>query len=633
MKDCLRGKCGGLLAFLLVVVLVTGGLGWVTAEALRLEAENERAGRIRLALWRLDSRVSPLLAREDSRPFDHYSAIYASPLSFRNDGCCYQSGTVLEPSPLLHADLPDWMLLHFQTGADTGWESPEVPSETLLKHLRNTRVQMTNVTPRRHDLLHELDGHLKSADLVAAAQERITKDRVQELTLLLPAPAAMEIMNSIQGQQAIVDLPGRGQASQPNDYGNRAAVQNKTQIEGKTTPVRVTRDVALNNVDHNGLNWFGSNQKTISQSAETYVYLSSLSPIWVTTANGREELLAVRVVRIGEDSVRCTERCQGIVLDVPRLEEMLAAEVQDLFPDARVVPMREAVPSQPERTMSALPFQLEPGPVNPVAPQRGWTPLRVGLAIAWTAAFVALLAVGLGGWSLIDLSERRIRFVSAVTHELRTPLTTLRLYLDMLMNGMVRDETQRAEYIQTLHAEADRLNRLVGNVLDFSRLEKQRPNLNRTRQPVPDLLAHLAATWQGRCHDAGKELALENQTAADAALWTDGELLQQVLGNLLDNACKYSRGANDKRLWVRVRSEGKHVYFEVEDRGPGVAAGERGSIFRAFRRGCDADVTAGGVGLGLALAKRWSELLGGRLTLQATPAAGGACFRVQMPAV
>src|SRR5204863_3259237 len=106
-----------------------------------------------------------------------------------------------------------------------------------------------------------------------------------------------------------------------------------------------------------------------------------------------------------------------------------------------------------------------PAPVDP-----GWTLLRIGLALAWTAALVALLAVGLGGWSLLDLSERRIRFVSAVTHELRTPLTTLRLYLDMLTGGLVTEPKQREEYLHTLHQETERLNRLVGNVLDFSRL-------------------------------------------------------------------------------------------------------------------------------------------------------------------
>ncbi len=642
MKDWLRSKVGGLAAFLLVVVLVTGGLGWVTAEALRLEAEAERAGRLRLALWRLDSRVSPLLAREDSRPFDHYSTIYASPLAIRNNGSCYSSGTVLEPSPLLDAKLPDWMLLHFQAGVGVGWRSPQVPCEDLITHLRDAQVDTPNVTPKRRDLLTDLDGHLAATDVLTLARERISENRSQELTVQLQMRSAQDqLFNSQQPQmrgQPAPNGPYQGQAFQPqvtqasnpsgnNDFANRAGVQNKTQQEGKADPVLVARDLALNTLDNNGANWLASNPKTVSHSAKAFVTVSSLTPVWVPTGDGGEQLLAVRLVKIEDKEIG-----QGIVLDGPALEQLLADEIQDLVPDARVVPMREAVPSQPELAMSALPFQLDPGPVIPIAPGLGWTPLRVGLAIAWAAALIALCAVGLGGWSLIDLSERRIRFVSAVTHELRTPLTTLRLYLDMLMNGLVRDEERRAEYIRTLHAEADRLNRLVGNVLDFSRLEKQRPNLNRARQPVKELLVQLASTWQGRCHDAGKELVLDNRLADDAALYTDGELLQQVVGNLLDNACKYSRTAADNRLWVRVRSDKKKVYFEVEDRGPGVATRERCTIFRAFRRGRDADVTAGGVGLGLALAKRWAQLLGGRLTLAAAPLEGGACFRVEVPA-
>jgi signal transduction histidine kinase len=335
----------------------------------------------------------------------------------------------------------------------------------------------------------------------------------------------------------------------------------------------------------------------------------------------------LRMVRI-EDK----ETCQGIMLDWRRLQILLVEAVTDLFPDAQLLPVHAEAdaPLEQERTMTVLPFQLDPGPL-PAPAEPGWTPLRVGLSLAWFVAGIALLAVALGGWSLLDLSERRIRFVSAVTHELRTPLTTLRLYLDMLLGGLVRDEKQREEYLQTLNAEAERLNRLVSNVLDFSRLEKQRPHMTRTQVVLADLLAQVQATWQGRCQDAGKDLRVENSLDPQTLLCTDAALLQQVLGNLLDNACKYSRGAEDARLWLRVRGDNKSVVFEVEDRGPGVAVAERQSIFRAFRRGRQADVTAGGVGLGLALAHRWTHLLGGRLVLRAPGSEPGACFQVSFP--
>src|SRR5437763_978748 len=103
-------------------------------------------------------------------------------------------------------------------------------------------------------------------------------------------------------------------------------------------------------------------------------------------------------------------------------------------------------------------------------------------------------------------------FVSAVTHELRTPLTTLRLYLDMLTGGLVNEEQQRREYLETLHGEAERLNRLVGNVLDFSRLENQRARPAPAAVAAADLLGRVRATWEGRCRAAGKELVVEDAT-------------------------------------------------------------------------------------------------------------------------
>ena len=137
MRSWLRGKRGGLVAFALICTLFIGGLGWVTAAVLRLEEEQREAQEharvyeeVKLALWRLDSLIAPLLAKENSRPYNHYSAIYALPGALRANGTPWPAGAVLEISPLVESKLPDWMLLHFQTD-ETGWRSPQV------RHCRN----------------------------------------------------------------------------------------------------------------------------------------------------------------------------------------------------------------------------------------------------------------------------------------------------------------------------------------------------------------------------------------------------------------------------------------------------------------------------------------------------------------
>ena len=495
--------------------------------------------------------------------------------------------------------------------------SPQVLSEPLTQYLSHARVQpsLDNVSRERHDRLEALKQYLSPTELVTATREHSPSTIIQETSL----QESQRFLNNDNASNSTANP--MAQQVQNNYAEFEARAGNKRANEARNT-IRSGQEIVVINPN---VDWFNLKPSKNSLITKVRVQLRPMTPFWMPDHEGVNHLLLMRLVTLNDRDI-----CQGILLDDERLTVLLTNEVVDLFPDARIVPIKDADPSHPDRTMTALPFELDPGPAPP-PPEPGWTPLRVGLALAWGAALIALSAVGLGGWSLIDLSERRIRFVSAVTHELRTPLTTLRLYLDMLMNGLVRDEKQREEYIATLHAEAERLNRLVGNVLDFSRLEKQRPKLSRSPLAVADLLGLLQATWQTRCTTADKELIVESSLPADTVLNTDGELLQQVLGNLLDNACKYSRSAADRRLWLRVRSVRKRVLFEVEDRGPGVLLSERRSIFHAFRRGRDADVTAGGVGLGLALAKRWAHLLGGRLTLAVTPVEGGACFRMELP--
>jgi signal transduction histidine kinase len=323
---------------------------------------------------------------------------------------------------------------------------------------------------------------------------------------------------------------------------------------------------------------------------------------------------------------------QGVLLDWEQLRALLAQEVADLFPNASIDP--DPMPTEREPTkMCNLPVRLkvaEPAPVSVT----GWTSLRIGLVSAWLAAAIAIAFVGWGGWALLELSERRHQFVSAVTHELRTPVTTLRLYLDMLAGGMVQDETRRAEYLHTLCVESDRLANLIDNVLNYARLENGRASLHYAAIEVPQLLSEMQQMFQPRTALAGKCLVVDDQTATNSLIYTDFALVRQILANLLDNAFKHTAGACDTRVWLRASQEldGRFA-FQVEDSGPGIPMSDQKRIFSPFWHGSGSNgCPSPGVGLGLALARRWAKLLDGTLRVESpVQEQGGARFTLVLP--
>jgi signal transduction histidine kinase len=366
--------------------------------------------------------------------------------------------------------------------------------------------------------------------------------------------------------------------------------------------------------------------KAAPQPQPIAVQVGPLRSQWLSADDGSHYLILVRAARMEAKTIY-----QGIVLDWSQVQEQLQDLVQDIFPNSNFKRVLPGDTPNPELAMTILPVQLEPTS-SPDLPSARWSPLRTGLALAWVSAITALLAVGFGGRALLDLSERRIRFVSAVTHELRTPLTSLRLYLDLLTSGMIEDPDKQKEYLNTLANESERLNRLIENVLDFARLEKRSLQASRANVAVSELTEQISQTWTERCASEGREFVVVSTVPVDQTILTDLRMAGQILGNLIDNARKYSRDSADPRIWLWVKpGERGRIVLEVEDRGPGVPARERSTIFRPFRRGNEADFTAGGAGLGLALAKQWAEMLGGSLTYR-TPEGGiGACFRLELP--
>lgn len=207
-------------------------------------------------------------------------------------------------------------------------------------------------------------------------------------------------------------------------------------------------------------------------------------------------------------------------------------------------------------------------------------------------------------------AERRNNFASAVTHELKTPLTAIRMYGEMLRDGLVADDDHRQDYYRILTAEAERLTRLIHNVLELSRLEKQTRRFELRSGDPRDALAAVAEVLGPHAEQKGFVLELDDDGPAEAIF--DRDALAQVLFNLVDNAVKYAEGAEDRRVELRCSGLGDRVRLSVADRGPGVARKHLRTIFEPFYRGED-ELTrrTKGTGIGLSLVQGLVEQMGG----------------------
>jgi signal transduction histidine kinase len=248
----------------------------------------------------------------------------------------------------------------------------------------------------------------------------------------------------------------------------------------------------------------------------------------------------------------------------------------------------------------------------------------------------ALAAIVFGGWAVfadarrqLALAQKKTDFVSNVSHELKTPLTSIRMFAEMMQTGNAAEE-KFSQYLRIIVAEAERLTRLINNVLDFARLERKQ---KRYDFKEVDLHEVLARTWEGH------ELHLREQgftTRWQAApppypVRGDDDALAQILVNLLSNAEKYSTGRKEVEIHSYV-ADGS-VQVSVLDRGSGVPPGEETKIFEAFYRAHDS-LASGiqGSGLGLTLAQRLAREHGGEITYQAREG-GGSNVTFRLPLI
>ena len=247
--------------------------------------------------------------------------------------------------------------------------------------------------------------------------------------------------------------------------------------------------------------------------------------------------------------------------------------------------------------------------------------LMIMMGVLAAVFLIGLFAIYKSTQTLVDLSERRSQFVSSVTHELKTPLTNIRMYIEMLAQGIARDTEREQEYFQIIDSEGSRLTRLINNVLDLAKLEKKQRSLDLKPGNFEEVAAEVQTVMQAKLKQEGYTLKFVQD--ARQPFRYDREAMIQVLINLIENSIKFGQSAERKEITIQTYTEGQWVKIAVSDLGPGIPRRALKKIFDDFyRAGNSLTRTTRGTGIGLALVKKFILLMGGRVSAENNTGAG-----------
>jgi signal transduction histidine kinase len=623
--------------FVLFLALGLSAMGWMTRTVMRLDQAQARATaaaqleeNIRLALWRMDYTLAPLLSQEIARPYFEYSPVFPAERAYTRMYTELKSGDVLVPSPLLKTSSP-YILLHFQIQPNGKVTSPQAPAGNVRK-IAEPRYTTAVDIQQAEKRLADVTQLVKSPELLAA----------------LPEPREVENWNGNKIRVTSNGSLSNGNVSlntrdnrDANNYSQQAANRDNSSAYGNSYlngPGNVEQQALIQ--QRRGQQEFAARQQTqvdtndflLGANSGNYiapgVSFAVMTPVWM----GETLLLARRVSINGQTYV------QGCVLDWPAIRKSLLDSAADLLPQADLVPVQADTPETQPRRLASIPARLvlsagansQSSLTVPLSIFIA-SPTGVTLVIAWLGVVLASAAVAILLRGVIALSQRRAGFVSAVTHELRTPLTTLRMYTEMLADGMVVDPEKQASYHKTLRAEANRLGHLVDNVLLYSRLERSNRDTKVESAPLASLLDRLTPRLADRASQAGMNLHVTVAEAARAAQIRANLLsVEQILFNLVDNACKYASAAAEKDIELGIDPHRNQIEIRLSDKGPGLDAVSRSRLFEPFSKSVhEAANSAPGLGLGLALSYRLAKNMSA--DLRHVPSANGATFVLILP--
>lgn len=589
-----RTKLVALLALITLAVLLGSWFssGWKSAssEAARLRETPARMAQQELSelAMSLASRLDRIRSSEDARPYYHYQNLFHDPTGL-------SAGQSIGPSPLARSTGDVLIEAHFQVD-DTGRLTTPTINEELKQFSQQGKLADNETMLRK---LRAAKNDLMSTPVLLASAA--TSSRTRNDAVMPSNDEEPEMQQQIQAPPL------------QQNFSNQAFAQN-------AAPNSVFRELE------------GKKSATASETTETaadeqVIEVLTHGFVWkAARIHERTELVALRQVETPVGTLR-----QGFVIG----EEELRSWLGERSPGLSAVSLSR-VPATEERVHSIPVPALEDWylSTDSHSAQIAANAQAAGVhaAFLWRFAPTAALSVLLLALLVVTVSRaerlarERSQFAAAAAHELRTPLAGLQLYGDMLAEGL-GDRSAKEKYARHISDEAQRLGRVVSNVLGFSQMERNGITLHCKDASLSDSARSVVERMRPALEQAG--LSIELRIQEDVRALYDDDALSRILQNLLDNAEKYSRGHEDRCVRVEVEKNSDVAVVRVSDSGPGLNRQMGQQMFKPFRRNVDEDGPAG-LGLGLALARSLAQQQGGELRAQEGPL-GGASFVLELP--
>ena len=681
-----------LLLFFVALALPSSILVYQAYGQLKWEAFYQHQRLARELTLRIDAGFRDLIEREERRPISDYEFLNVA----GSDDDAFLQRSPLSEFPL-QSELPG-LLGYFQVDADGRLRTPLVPDSNAPSYgisalelgQRRQQEALVREILGRNRLVER-----SAADLSAAIAPMTTEEDAQRLEKMLSASEAESPQAGMTAGDAMAEEPyNLGQAAfdelasgGKSESGAGRALAEEIEIlqledryqvaesvpadaSPETPPAREQKRSRKEKVNL-PYTFYRSDraeersafapeiaqspaeQLTRQQTIRIQTFVSEVEPMEFAQLGSGHFVLFRRVFRAGERQV------QGILIEQSEFVERLIAPA---FRESTLASMSRLMivyrgdvlrrfdpdysrlyrPGSAQETDELLYQGRLVAPFGDIELIFSLARLPVGAGgqvVIWSAAVLALVLIG-GCFMLWRLGRRQLAlarqqqdFVSAVSHELKTPLTSIRMYGEMLREGWA-DEDKRKSYYDFIFHEAERLTRLINNVLQLARLTRneQTGNLSPTR--VADALAELEPRLESQLEPTGFELEISGgEDAAEARIEMDVDWFIQIFTNLVDNAVKFAAGAARKRIEIRYRRlRDGSVMFMVRDYGPGIAPDQMKKIFNLFYRS-ENELTREtvGTGIGLALVRQLAAAM--RAEVDVVNSEPGAEFRIRFPAI